>query len=182
MDQPRNFERARNVDLVTRWAGDPERWGGNVEFSVLVTAGGGQFNTPGQALRAQCRDLMAISWDLFATWTLEGISDAHDELDLYLDVHLGTGQATSRALWKLSTKAIGAPPSLQNAAALTLGWEPFPGLTVGTYNGVAISGEPIVATTINATALLSIKHDVGIADHVVKLSLNAHCCPRSWVP
>jgi len=175
---PHNFERARNADLLTRWAGDPERWGGTSDLVMTVTAAGVQ-KSGTQCLRSQTRDLIAISWDLFASWKIEGVDQAGDSFDLFLDFSIGTGQASSRALWKMATKAAGAPPVTQNAQALALGWEPFP---FTGYEGVAISGSPVLGCSLNASALLSIQHNGGTADHIVKLSVQAHCCPRSWVP
>jgi hypothetical protein len=177
-----NFERARNVDLKTRWAGDPERWGGTSELAGTVTQNSQQLAGT-QCLRANTRDLVAISWDIFCTWTIEGIVVADDQFDLFLEVSLGTGQTTSQALWVLSTKAIGGVPTLQNAGAVTLGWKALPTAAVGVYNGIAVGQEPIPAVALNARALLSIKHRILLGgDHPVKLTLQAHCCPRSWVP
>jgi hypothetical protein len=176
---PENFERARNVDLKTRWAGDPETWGQSVDLATVVTAGGAQVNSAQQCIRSQTRDLIAISWDLFASWSIVGVDQANDQFDLYLDFTLGAGRTTSRALWKMASKAAGAPPVTQSVQALALGWEPYP---FTGYEGVAISGSPIVAIALNARALLSIKHSGGAADHPVTLTVNAQCCPRSWVP
>jgi hypothetical protein len=182
MQDPSDFERAQQKTFVTRWAGDPERWGGTSKIKAVVTASTNQPHAGAQCLRAQTRELIATTWDFFVTWTLSGIVLADDSLDLFLDVTLGTGQSSSRALMRLSAKAAGAPPTQQNPPATAFGWEPVPSLQTGVYNGVAVTSAPVPAAAVAARPIITIKHAGGAADHPFQVLVNAHCCPRSWVP
>lgn len=131
-----NFERARNVQ-PTRWAGDPERWGGFSAFngvsrrtSVPVADFGAQ------VLRAQARDLYAIAWDLAATWEVGGLT-AEDQGTLSLELTIGTGQATSTLTWLLARFFEGASP-MATPAALAHGYAPADGAPqVIPYTGYA---------------------------------------------
>jgi len=183
----RNFERARNVHLQTRWAGDPERWGGSSKVSGLSIGGIGNPQTTAygpQILRAQCSELIAVGWDIVATWTLEGVDTVHDKGVLALEVTVGTGQATSTLWWELASIVIGVPPTTQNAGAVTLGWFPAPPSAATIFPGVAVSAQPIIATALNVRPVLRIGHAtaIGAVDHTVTAHVLAHCAPRSWVP
>jgi hypothetical protein len=135
---PRPFERARNVD-PTRWAGDPERWGGAVQFVGQSNQDGSPLNARPfygpQVLRVQARDLLAIGWDFVARWDVSGLV-ADDAGSLALEVTLGTGQATTILHWQIATFA-GGVGLVANQAAEALAWSAPLGATRLPYWGFA---------------------------------------------
>lgn len=130
------MERARNTDRL-RWAGDPERWGGQTVLEAvsaaapLIGAADGQ-----QILRAQTRDLIAIAWDLFATFEFtEGLT-ADDTGELAIALDIGTGQASSRVFWHLATIERGQVRAATPTAA-ALGWSSGPEIDQLPYTAFA---------------------------------------------
>jgi len=169
-----------------RWAGDPERWGGQGTATLAVPPPGiaPRVFPPlysQQILRSQTEDLVAISWDLVSTWTLVGL-DPGDSGTLSLEVTIGSGYARSSLLWLLATIVAGVATT-QNAGAAAFGWFPDPTLASATAQvGVAFSAQPILAGALSARARLQLNVAGAAPAHVVNLDLNAHCAPRSWVP
>jgi hypothetical protein len=187
---PNDFERARSQD-PTRESGDPERWGGHARVVTVSTRTPIPPNqtpfgsSPEQIIRAQTRDLVAVAWDLFAEWDIRGCNGTDDAGSLSLDITVGTGQASSRAWWRLC-EIRGGVPACQNAGAVALGFFPWgadnsSGLFVPNNRGVAISSSPIVGTSLNARVVLQVSTAADV-DHNIVARVTAHCCPRSWVP
>jgi len=167
-----------------RLSGDPERWGAHstAEVAIAAAASPGDFVVYSQQmLRAETRDLVAIGWDLLVVSSITGLNVA-DRGFLALELTIGTGQANSILLLLCGNIVAGVLAS-QNPAALAQGYSPVRSLGLSALadaqRNVAISGSPIVATSLSARAVLAITSG---AAHTLKLDVNAHCAPRSWVP
>ena len=169
-----------------RWAGDPERWGAQGKAMLNIPPPGiaPRVLLPvvtEQVLRTQPEDLVAIGWDLVSTWILDGL-DPGDSGVLSLEVSIGSGYTRSTLLWRLATIVLGVMTT-QNLGAAAFGWFPDPTFNSATrQSGVAISAQPIIANALSARARLDLQTSAAAPAHVVNLSLNAHCAPRSWVP
>lgn len=175
VDDPfRGPSRARNMEPLP-WVGDPERWGGSITVEVVLNPAGATDPVfSGTIVRAQTRDLVAVGWDLVGTWdVVSGYVKADDTVQVVWRVTVGTGQNTSSLIWDLGSRS---PAGLvPNPQALALGWSSF-----SDRGAVALSGQPIIATNLNAQ-LIVLASTAGVG-HTLRVSCTGHCAPRSWVP
>lgn len=166
--------RARNMRRLP-WVGDPERWGGHASGTFNISAAGGpvlQFFTP-EVFRAQTQDLIAVGWDLLASWSIQGFQQANDSVQCVIELSLGVGQVTSVIAWDLGS--LSPAGNVPNPVAAALGIIPPISVRAG---GVAVSGSPFIATALTGRALVSLSTTA--AAHNVTVSINAQCAPRSW--
>ena len=99
--------RARQTELLPR-LGDPERWGGTVEWQAIVPAGvldpAARALYSQQIIRVQQPNLLARSWDIFATFDVVGVVPGVTILDTFgLEIVAGAGQSSGIGIMILAT-------------------------------------------------------------------------------
>lgn len=143
--------------------GDPERWGGAVEFAVTATAAGVLRGTSGQVVRVQCTDLVARAWDVSCHWivTKRGIGALASNSLLGLEITFGAGQATATESVLVLATATGLP-----AIIAVPGFMLASTLDVPTPRGTTQATTPIAAVSMAIRGIFS-----GGADGALRLDI-----------
>lgn len=158
-----NIERAQNEILHPY--GDPERWGGNAELSVLVPAGAASDKTlyGSTIVRAQCADLCARAWETIVFWTLSGL-DATDTIEAYVEVRAGAGQNTGKGDIHVASSVF---------APTTPPWKNT--LTSGTCH----LPSRIPACALDLRPWVKVTGDGSVPDHLVIWTCSVQVAPRA---
>lgn len=161
--------RAQN-ETAYPWLGDPERWGGEDDFTLSLGVGSTVSKRGRQLVRGRAEDLIARAWDLIVTWSLTGTAATDVVGAIHLLVTIGTGQA-SQIDTVLELSRAFAPLSSQVFQSAVI-----PGAAMfGTVQAIA----PIPAVELSAAAFVTVTNPAPNAAHDVRFSVVCNISPRA---
>ena len=156
--------RARQTEIIPR-LGDPERWGGTVVWTATLPAGvpvpGARALYSQQIVRMQQPNLLARSWDVFASYDIAGTIPGN-VFDVFgLEIITGVGQSSGTGVMVLRS-GTGVNSEGRFFASATEGAvqleRPLPATAIairGYLLGAAGLGNPDTPLTISLTVAIA---------------------------